>query len=69
MLIACVVNPVMGWSDENILDRRRQFFNIFRVDPELVQHCDLMADKEDKWIKTYHHHRNKEDELNMLRPA
>lgn len=64
-----MVNSVMGRSGENEFNYRVKFFDVFCMDPELIENGYLVANEEYKWIKTHEHHREKENDFNMLCPS
>ena len=69
MYIAGMMHTVVGRRYENIFNGRGEFFDVFGVDPKLVQDACLVTDKKHKGIEADQNGGNKEDELNMLCPS
>jgi len=69
MYVTGVMYTVVGWCDENVFDWCGQLFDVFGMDPELIQYAGLVADKKHKGIEADQDGRYKENKFDMLCPA
>ena len=61
--------PVMRGSCEDIFNRSGQFLDVLCMDPELIQHFNLVTNKKHDGIKTQCSHGQKEKYLELLNPT